>query len=56
MAALHFNENVAKDQARKQDGAPQWKVSYPKYKNGGAVVKPVKEPVTYGEIISIVCI
>ncbi|XP_043996833.1 uncharacterized protein LOC122844979 isoform X3 [Gambusia affinis] len=47
LAALHFNENMAKEQARKQDRAQRWKVSYPKFKKGGAVVRPVKESDTY---------
>ncbi|XP_014839050.1 PREDICTED: uncharacterized protein LOC106915745 [Poecilia mexicana] len=47
LAALHFNENMAKEQARKQDRAQRWKVSYPKIKKGGAVVRPVKESDTY---------
>lgn len=55
LAALHFNENMAKEQARKQDRAQRWKVSYPKFKKGGAVVRPVKESDTYGEFNSLVC-
>ncbi|KAM4726695.1 uncharacterized protein FYW61_012459 isoform 2-T4 [Anableps anableps] len=47
LAALHFNENVGKERARKLDGAQRWKVSYPKFKKGGAVVRPVKESDTY---------
>lgn len=51
LAILHYNENADRPQARTQaEGKLQWKVVYPKSKKGQeAVVKPVKEKVTYGE-------
>ncbi|KAL5019114.1 hypothetical protein ScPMuIL_004836 [Solemya velum] len=47
LAVLHFNENSNRQQARKSDGSLQWQLSYPKYKKGGVVVRPVKEVMTY---------
>ena len=51
LAALHFNENVNKEQAVTADGTPRWKVSYPKYKKGKEVVTKVTTKVTYGKFI-----
>ena len=50
LAALHFNENVNKEQAVTADGTPKWKVSYPKYKKGKEVVTKVTTKVTYGKL------
>ena len=51
LAALHFNENVNKEQAVTADGTPRWKVSYPKYKKGKEVLTKVTTKVTYGKFI-----
>lgn len=47
LAALHFNENTDREQSFTKTGTAQWRVSYPKYKKGGAVVKEVKIPATF---------
>ncbi|XP_071100693.1 uncharacterized protein [Haliotis cracherodii] len=48
LTALHFNENGNRVQATDCEGNLRWKMVYPKSKKGeDAVVKPVKQPVTY---------
>jgi hypothetical protein len=50
VAALHFNENGQRHQARTKAGELQWQLTYPKGKKGKhAVVKPHKTPITYGK-------
>jgi hypothetical protein len=49
LAALHFNENGNKQQAKTKEGKLQWRLNYPKAKKGAtAVVKQVKVENTYG--------
>ena len=50
LAILHYNENADRPQARRHDdGELQWMVVYPRAKKGEeAVLKPVKEKLTYG--------
>lgn len=47
IAALHFNENSSRPQARSERGDACWAVSFPKARRGEAVVKEVKVPLTY---------
>ena len=52
IAALHFNENSGRKQQLTKDGEGRVAVSYYKHRNGDGVLKQVKTPYTYGEIIS----
>ncbi|XP_075554943.1 uncharacterized protein LOC142587666 isoform X2 [Dermacentor variabilis] len=49
LAALHYNENSARQQATTDNGTKRWLVKYPKAKKA-AVVAPVKESCTYGYV------
>ena len=46
LAALHFNENSDRSQAVNKAGNARWRVSYPKYKDGG-IINEVKVDCTY---------
>lgn len=48
LAALHFNNNSGRLQARTMEGLLRWKVSYPKARDGEAVLGPLLEEPTYG--------
>ncbi|XP_063066590.1 uncharacterized protein LOC134458292 [Engraulis encrasicolus] len=47
LAALHFNENAGRTQARTTKGTLRYSIHYPKAKKGGYSVKPVKTKATY---------
>ncbi|CAM4327192.1 unnamed protein product [Leuciscus chuanchicus] len=47
LAALHFNENAGRPQARTAAGEPLFKVVFPKYKKGQCSAKPVKVEPTF---------
>jgi hypothetical protein len=47
LTVLHDNENAVREQALRKDGAPRYKLSYPKGKQGDHVLKKVKEDCTY---------
>ncbi len=49
MAALHFNENSNREQAKTKEGNECYDVVYPKYKKGGHTVKKVTVKQTYGK-------
>lgn len=49
IAALHFNENSCRDQAKNRHGEPIFAVSYPKGRHGSGVPKEVKVKQTYSE-------
>ena len=49
LAAIHNNYNANRDQKKTADGSDQFRVSYPKFRGGDGVVKPVKE-VCYGKL------
>ena len=48
LAALHYNENSGRCQARTKEGKLQYKVRYPKYKRGGHIVQRRQVAATYG--------
>ena len=48
LASLHFNENVRRERKKTKDGSTYVNVTYPKYKNGGDVVREVAVAETYG--------
>ncbi|KAH3817854.1 hypothetical protein DPMN_119410 [Dreissena polymorpha] len=50
LAALHSVANVDRKQAETRQGEKRYRLSYPKYKAGHHVVKPVKEDCTYGNV------
>ena len=43
LAALHYNHNSDKKQAKTQNGDDQYSILYPKYKKGGFIVRKVME-------------
>jgi solute carrier family 8 (sodium/calcium exchanger) len=51
VAALHFNENSGRDQAKRKSGTLQFNVAFPKYKSkdGGYSIKKVLSKCTYSE-------
>ena len=52
LAALHFNENSGKEQAKTKSGEPKFQVYYPTAKKGEeAVVKLKKQGPSYGMFI-----
>ena len=50
LAALHFNENGGREQAKTKDGTDRYAVAYSKYKKGGYITKKVLVDCTYGEM------
>uniref|UniRef100_A0A1A7YS46 Zgc:123060 n=1 Tax=Iconisemion striatum TaxID=60296 RepID=A0A1A7YS46_9TELE len=46
LAAMHFNENSSRIQARKTTGKRRYAIHFPKAKKGGHTVKPVESPPT----------
>ena len=48
IAAVHFNNNLHRDDKTNKDGSQQIKVVYPKFKNGAASVRNVKVKPNYG--------
>lgn len=53
LAALHYNENGNKEQARTKAGTRRFCISFPKYKQGGHVVRQLKVASTYGKFYYI---
>lgn len=50
LAALHFNENSARDQASLPNGGRQCRITFPKQKNGEYTVRQVKTKCTFGYV------
>ena len=50
LAALHFNENASRSQAKTKDGRPVYEIRFPKYKKGGFTVTPLKQEPTFNYI------
>jgi hypothetical protein len=50
VAVIHFNENLKQD-VRETDGVAQLKVTYPKFRNGEAVVRKVTVNQTFGKLM-----
>lgn len=53
LAALHFNENANRPQAKTRQGDPLYKLSFPKAKKGECCAKPVKTQATFGYIDAV---
>ena len=51
MAALHFNEDFGREQARTASGSEQIKIAFPKQKKGEYTLKPVPVPKSYSTCI-----
>jgi len=49
LAALHYNYNCGKNQAKNKKGEEQYSILFPKYKKGGYIVRRVMENSSYGE-------
>ncbi|XP_056014958.1 uncharacterized protein LOC130052852 [Ostrea edulis] len=49
IAALHFNENSCRDQAKTRNGEPVFSVSYPEGRHGSGLPKEVKVKQSYRE-------
>ncbi|XP_078025289.1 uncharacterized protein LOC117260943 [Epinephelus lanceolatus] len=47
LAALHYNNNGSREIARTSDGEACFAVSYPRFRKGDCVVRPVKEKPSY---------
>ena len=48
LACLHFNKNVNRETKMSDDGRQYFSVTYPKFKLGDEVVRPMSMPPTYG--------
>ncbi|XP_030222827.1 uncharacterized protein LOC115551293 [Gadus morhua] len=53
LAAMHFNENAGRCQAKTNSGRLRYKLSFPKAKKGAATVKAVKTQRTYCYTLSL---
>ena len=49
LAALHYNENSKRGQAKTKTGNKRYAVHFPKYKKGGYIVRKLLAECTYGE-------
>ncbi|XP_021341179.1 THAP domain-containing protein 3-like [Mizuhopecten yessoensis] len=47
LAALHFNENVSREQASLQNGEKRYRITFPKQKNGDYTVRQVRTECTF---------
>ena len=54
MAALHFNENYNREQAKTKDGKERIKIVFPKQKRGEFTPKPVPVSKTYRKLFTFV--
>lgn len=50
LAALHFNSNSCKIQAKTKKGESRYTILFPKYKQGGYIVRKVMSKSKYGEV------
>lgn len=53
MAALHFNENYNREQAKTRDGKERIKIAFPKQKRGEFTPKPVPVSKTYRKLFTV---
>lgn len=49
VAALHYNENANRGQAETKGGKLRYKVRYPKFKKGEAIITKVMKNPTFSE-------
>jgi len=50
LAALHYNANSDRKQAKNKDGLPRYSLRFPKYRKGGYTVQVIKEPPSFAYI------
>lgn len=50
LAALHYNENAGRMQATKTTGESRYDIRFPKYKQGGFVVRKILTEATFGKV------
>ncbi|XP_071377166.1 uncharacterized protein [Centroberyx affinis] len=50
LTAMHFNENATRAQLKTKEGAPVYKIKYPKYKKGKYSIQAVKTNQTSGYV------
>lgn len=50
LAALHYNENSKRGQAKTKTGDKRYAVHFPKYKKGGYIVRKLLAECTYGKL------
>ncbi|KAM9314811.1 uncharacterized protein KZ484_024496 [Pholidichthys leucotaenia] len=50
LAAMHYNENAGRKQAKNRDGELVFIIRYPKFKNGGYTLQAKKVHPTFGQI------
>ena len=53
IAALQFNENSARPSARTKEGNVEYKISFPKFKQGEYTVRKRSVEATYGKHLVI---
>lgn len=53
IAALHYNENSNKIQAKTKDGKPRYNIYFPKAKKGEYSVKPIMQASTFGKYVCV---
>lgn len=51
LAAIHFNHNLFRAGKKGEGGSQQVKVVYPKFKDGEATVREIKEKQNFGEAL-----
>ena len=49
LAVLHFNKNLKRNERLDEDGMPQVKIVYPKFKNGEATVRSIRVEPNFGK-------
>ena len=47
LAALHYNENAIRKQAKSKQDKLRYSISFPKFKKGGYTVRKLKEKCSY---------
>ena len=53
LAALHYNENSGRQQAKTKAGDNRYAIQYPKYKKGGYIVRNLLVESTYSKLHTV---
>lgn len=56
LAALHCNENANREQAKTKSGEERYSIVYPKYKQGGHIVRKIITNPTYGKVYTFITV
>ena len=51
LAAIHFNFNLMRKRKQSPDGSSQIKLTYPKFKDGTATVRDIREKQNFGKFL-----